>query len=570
MKKLRTKKRRTFTEEQKNNQIERSFVSTNIKKQLLQALDNNVREFRDIRWHSKSKRYNTIKDIKYNMLHIILNAYNGHIKKHKNDTAWETFYSVKLRKDIGQDYDRYMAIVFDRKHPANGISLIEDKQTLQYKLKIEIVAICERVYLGEYKLHARVGRDGKDIQSIPQYVVRNVVDGGVLKKRGKQKYLFDNVIQLNEDNMLIMIKMFAELYRYRMGKKKVDVEHWNEILNSVGIEPEEYTLKQLEDRRTKAIELLNKASVDILGEGRVLQIYTEKESGRLFADEWLNIQNLPKEMRYIAMGGIGYYEYDIENAHYNFLYQLNNMLGGPALDTIQKYISNTKATRYRIANESGVDYGVIKQIMIAMIYGADITQYHSYDADNHTSNDNAVMNILLRYTDKNRDDAYELFRRVKENEMIRGLHREIKQATKHVEKHWIVEKYRGKEMVLNPFQKMKPIHTKDGKEVAKNKIVSHMLLGIEASILVFVMEEELKAFTMPHHDGWVSFNNWDTDILEKIIKAKTTRMMVDYIGIAKGFEIKITKKRIGDITKGKWANEILRAKTIKELVGAKQ
>ena len=71
MKKLRTKKRRTFTEEQKNNQIERSFVSTNIKKQLLQALDNNVREFRDIRWHSKSKRYNTIKDIKYNMLHII-------------------------------------------------------------------------------------------------------------------------------------------------------------------------------------------------------------------------------------------------------------------------------------------------------------------------------------------------------------------------------------------------------------------------------------------------------------------------------------------------------------------
>jgi len=69
---------------------------------------------------------------------------------------------------------------------------------------------------------------------------------------------------------------------------------------------------------------------------------------------------------------------------------------------------------------------------------------------------------------------------------------------------------------------------------------------------------------------WVSFNNWDTDILEKIIKAKTTRMMVDYIGIAKGFEIKITKKRIGDITKGKWANEILRAKTIKELVGAKQ
>ena len=179
------------------------------------------------------------------------------------------------------------------------------------------------------------------------------------------------------------------------------------------------------------------------------------------------------------------------------------------------------------------------------------------------------MSILLRYTEQNRDDAYELFNRVKENEMIRGLHREIKQSTNHMAKHWIVEKYKGKEMVLNPFQKMKPLHTKDGKEVAKNKIVSHMLLGIEASILVFVMEEELKAFTMPHHDGWVSYNNWDTGILEKIIKAKTTRMMVDYNGIAKGFDIKITKKRIGDITKGKWAKEILRAKTIKELVSDK-
>ncbi len=567
MKRLRHKKRRTFTEQQKKNQIERSFISTNIKEELLRALDTNVREFRDIRWHSRSKKYNTIKDIKYNLLHIILNAYNGHIKRHKSDTDWQTFYSVKLRDTLGQEYDRLMSMVFDKRHPSNGVSLIDDKQTLKYKLKEEIIVICDKVYLGEYKLHARIGRDGKSIITIPDYVVRNVVDGGLLKRSNVKKYQFDNVIQLNEDNILIMIKMFAELYRYRMGKKSVDIEHWTEILNSVGIEPSKYTLKHLEDRRNKAIELLNKASVDILGEGRVLQVYTEKESGRLFADEWLNIQNLPKEMRYIAMGGLGYYEYDIENAHYNFLYQLNNMFRGPALDTISKYISKTKVVRQQIASDTGVDIGVIKQIMIAMIYGADITQYHTYNEDTKQSSDNAIMSILLKYAEDNRDDATDLFDTIKANEMISGLHSEIRLSRNHMKKHWVIEKVKGVEYLLNPFRKRKRLADRYGKDEALNKLLSHMLLGVEASILVFVMEEELKDFVMPHHDGWVSINNWNTKTLEKIVKAKTARMMFDYCGIATGFDIKITKKRIGDIAKGKWTKEVLRAKTIKELIG---
>ena len=567
MKRIRHKKRRTFTPAQKKNQIERSFISTNIKEELLRALDTNVREFRDIEWHSRSKKYNTIKDIKYNMLHIILNAYNGHIKKHKSDDEWQTFYSVKMRETLGQEYDMLLAMCFHKKHPANGVNLKEDHETLKYKLKEEIIVICERVYLGEYKLHARIGRDGKNIISIPQYVVRNVVDGGILKKTGKQKYYFDNVIQLNEDNMLIMIKMFAELYRYKMGKKNVDIEHWTDILNSVGVEPSKYALKHLEDRRNKSIELLNKASVDILGEGKVLQVYTEKESGRLFADEWLNIQNLPKEMRYIAMGGLGYYEYDIENAHYNFLYQLNKMFGGPPLDSVSKYIQKTKVIRDDIADTTGVDYGVIKQIMIAMIYGADITQYHTYNQETHKSEDNAVMSILLKYTEGHKGDALHLFDMVKENSMVSGLHRDIKLAKEHMKKHWVVESERGQEYIVNPFRKKKKLLDHDGNPVALNKLMSHMLLGVEASILVFVMEEEMKDFIMPHHDGWVSINNWDTKTLEQIIKAKTARMMYDYCNIAIGFDIKITKKRIGDIAKGKWSEEVLRAKTIKELIG---
>ena len=92
-----------------------------------------------------------------------------------------------------------------------------------------------------------------------------------------------------------------------------------------------------------------------------------------------------------------------------------------------------------------------------------------------------------------------------------------------------------------------------------------MLMGIEASLLVFVMEEEQKDFVMPQHDGWVSLVDWKTKTLERIIKAKSTKMMMEYANIGKGIDVSIKKKKMNDIEKGDWAEKILRAKTIKDL-----
>ena len=50
MKKIRATKRRTYTPAQKKNQLERLYVSTNIKEELLKALNTKIRGFRDIRW----------------------------------------------------------------------------------------------------------------------------------------------------------------------------------------------------------------------------------------------------------------------------------------------------------------------------------------------------------------------------------------------------------------------------------------------------------------------------------------------------------------------------------------
>lgn len=546
------------------NKADRSFVSHNIKEELLQALDTKIIGFRNIAWIVKSKKYNTIKDIKYNLIHIILNAYNGHIKRHKADDKFVSLHSVDNRRKLGAEADRLIDLVFDKKHPSANYNLVEDRVTLKYKLKEEIIKICDDVYLGEYKLHARIGREGEKIVTIPDYVVRAIDNGGLRYTNNSQRYYFDNVIQLNEDNLLIMIKMYADLYRKRM-KKKVDTEHWVKVLDSVNKKETEYTLQQIESRRQKAIELLNKASVDILGEGRILQVYTEKESGRLFADEWLNMQNLPSEMRFIAMGGLGYYEYDIENAHYNFLYQLNNMFNGHHLESISYYIRNTKKLRTEVAEQTGIEYGVIKDIMISLIYGAGLNSYHRYNKTTKTSEDNAIMGILKDYTSQNKDDAVKLFDLVANNSTIKGLKRDINTAQKHMKTYWKIVKKDNKEYLVNTFGKIKATVDEDGNKVPMNKLMSHMLMGIEASLLVFVMEEEQKDFVMPQHDGWVSLVDWKTKTLERIIKAKSTKMMMEYANIGKGIDVSIKKKKMNDIEKGDWAEKILRAKTIKDL-----
>ena len=95
-----------------------------------------------------------------------------------------------------------------------------------------------------------------------------------------------------------------------------------------------------------------------------------------------------------------------------------------------------------------------------------------------------------------------------------------------------------------------------------------MMQGIEASLLMFVIEEEADKFIMPHHDGWVSLIDWDTDKLQQIVKIKSMKMLNDYNNIDGSFDIKITKKKINDIEKGDWATEMLKVKSVKDLLSS--
>ena len=465
---------------------------------------------------------------------------------------------------MGADSDKLFNLVFDKKHPANGIDLVKDKSTLMYKLKDKVVAICDRVYLGEYKLQARIDRDGKKINTIPAFVVRTIKDGGIIKINNNKKYVYDNVVQLNEDNVLIMIKMFSELYRYRKGKGK-DISHWDTILNSVGIDWLDYSNKKIKKRIDKAVELINLITIDILGEGRILQTYTEKESGRLFAEGWLNIQTLPKEMRYIAMAGKGYYEYDIENAHYNFLYQLNRMYKGHPIDYLANYINHTKSIRESIAQETQLPISIVKVCLLTIIYGATIERNWKYDDKLKKKVNTDLYNKLVDYTDGIEEEAERMWDKLTSNKTIQGIYYDVKRAKNDLKRKFKYVTKARKKYLLNPLGKLMLLEDDKGKK-RDSQMWSHILQGIEASVILFVLEEEMKKFIMPHHDGWVSSIDWNTDTLENIILAKSKNMMMQYDNITEGFSLKITKKRLNDIEKGDWAERILKVKRIGDLV----
>ena len=154
-----------------------------------------------------------------------------------------------------------------------------------------------------------------------------------------------------------------------------------------------------------------------------------------------------------------------------------------------------------------------------MIYGAGIQNKHIFI--NGKNEDSGIYKTIGKEASNNVHKD-ELWNNFVSNKIVLDLHSEIDTAYKIIKESWI-ESGAGKgRRMKNMSNKTTAvfIETENGdmRTKSKGKLLSHFLQGIEARILWGIMNEERDSFVMPHHDGWVSFNNWDTDILEKIIK----------------------------------------------------
>ena len=541
--------------------------NVNVREDLIQELDNNITGFRDIKWRSVSKRFRnerSVKTIKYELAILITDCYWGHELRHNKDERYYSLYYEKLKSKLGKDYKKHIDTVFDVKH---GVSISsfrkKDGSTSRYKLKPEVVEICDNIFRKNIKRHSIVDRDGKVMTKWVDYAVSSVNEKGEYQKKiDNKKYIkISPSVLLNKNNGTLLTHLFSDLYKYKTGRlSRGKVQKWIDIIESIGGDIEDgrrWSGERLIELHNSSLEIYNKMMLDITGDGSVGQTYKERNTGRLYAEGFGSLQGMMREQRRILMGGLGYYEYDMENAHYTILQQYYKMLSNKKLPRITKYISNTKGYRLRLEKETGNDYEVVKQVLISLIYGSGIT--HRHITIDGVSDMSGIYRTVSKQS-KNKDEVEELWSKLVNHPIVLDLHTEVDTAYKMIKESWVTSRYRKNIIMKNMRKKTTSIYVDGGdtgRMKSKGMLLSHFLQGIESSILFGIIREEGYSFVMPHHDGWVSKMNWDTDRLSKLISLDTRKLLLDYNGIRGSFDIKIKKVELTDIIVGDWTEKIL-------------
>ena len=327
----------------------------------------------------------------------------------------------------------------------------KDGHTQKYKLKKKVRDICDSIFLGEIKKHRLLDRDGKVMTDWTDYAVSKLNEKGEFQQKvDNKKWSFDSKVLLNKNNGTILTHLWSDLYKYKTGRlTEIEVSRWIDIITKAGgniNDGDRWSGDRLEELHRSSLEIYNKMMLDITGDGSVGQTYKERNTGRLYAEGFGSLQGMMREQRRILMGGLGYYEYDMENAHYTILQQYYKMLSNKKLPRITKYISNTKGYRLRLEKETGNDYEVVKQVLISLIYGSGIT--HRHITIDGVSDMSGIYKTISKQS-KDKDEVEELWSKLVNHPIVLDLHTEVDTAYKMIKESWVTSQYRKNIILLD-------------------------------------------------------------------------------------------------------------------------
>ena len=112
--------------------------------------------------------------------------------------------------------------------------------------------------------------------------------------------------------------MFSDIYKYKTGRLDQRHRKWLGVLDNIDadiIDDLRLGTDRLLELHTSTIEIWGQINIDIIGDGNIGMMYKERNTGRLYGVGKGNIQNKQKELRTMLLSGMGYYDYDMENAH---------------------------------------------------------------------------------------------------------------------------------------------------------------------------------------------------------------------------------------------------------------
>ena len=231
------------------------------------------------------------------------------------------------------------------------------------------------------------------------------------------------------------------------------------------------------------LQLANNAVIP----GSLIMQYQEATSGRLYG-QGVHLQNVMKEVRNAAL--VGMYDYDIENCHFALLDQMA-AIAGYVCEAIRTYLTSKKYTRNKIASDVGITIKEAKTCLLAMVYGAENSNWYGAAIPAAIGQDKAQ--ILYKHS------------------LFNALKSDVEQARKAIIAG--ARKHGGN--YINAMEKGIPT------SLPERKVLAHLLQGMEARILNVIGKMHSENLVLLQHDGWVTKKPINVEMTENRIYEET-------------------------------------------------
>ena len=222
--------------------------------------------------------------------------------------------------------------------------------------------------------------------------------------------------------------------------------------------------------------------------------YHQCKGGRLCAEGAWNLQNCSRIIRHAAL--VGHYDIDIENCHYTLLAQMCKRIG-VATPYIDEYIQKKKEMRCKIAELFHCTEDMAKEILIALIYGSNLTTR------------GALKKINLKYNEIDISGSW-----------IDGLAKEIRKVSTSIISDY-TSRTKGCFKIENDANMIIKTKTEKLSSVKKSTLLAHILHGAESWILQNMIRYLGSNIVLLQHDGVTCKAPVNTEQLSKYIYDKT-------------------------------------------------
>lgn len=263
----------------------------------------------------------------------------------------------------------------------------------------------------------------------------------------------------------------------------------------------EFSRKTTDPREKMSALRLLKLSRNTRSPGSIPVLYEQKSTGRL-TEVLFAIQNNQRAVISAALHG--YWDYDLNNAHFSILSAWAKKLG-QSTPVVDEYLLKRRELRLQLTEHCGAKLEDIKECLIALLYGAPL----------HTNPDFTEIPKILG------KEAAALFTK---HPFVKALKKEIASVGKFI----VTDTHSSRGCYVNAMGIEAPKH----KNQTTFKLLCHALQGVEALALKSVVAKYGEGILLCMHDGWVSRHRLDCDQLKILIKTAT------------GFELEIEEHQL--------------------------